>query len=284
MTDRADQGFPYLPPAAARLGHIFARPQLIAGLCVIVLTGLGWLGLDIMAAGEGGLNGTFNALCSAAFAGNQLGAGSVALIGGMWAAMVLAMMLPSAGPMILTYAEIADTAARKGEPIVSPLTLAAGYTVVWLGFAVVATVTQFVLARLALLDTSMTAASGLFAGAIFITAGAYQFSALKRACLKQCRQPFPFFFTNWRTTRRGIFRLGLEQGLFCVGCCWAMMLVMFAVGVMNIVWMASLGIVMTVEKFGSGKWFSRAVGIVLIALGIGFVLAAFAAHWPGRPI
>src|SRR5262245_61781925 len=155
----------------------------------------------------------------------------------MWCAMTLAMMLPSAAPMIFTYAEIADTAAGKGERIVSPFVLAAGYTAVWFGFAVIATAAQIALMRAALLDPSLTAASGLFSGAIFIGAGVYQFSALKHACLTQCQHPFPFFFANWKTTARGVFRLGLKQGLFCLGCCWAMMLVMFAVGVMNVIWM-----------------------------------------------
>ena len=94
----------------------------------------------------------------------------------------------------------------------------------------------------------MAAAGALFSGALFVGAGLYQFSALKHACLTLCQRPFPFFFANWTTEPRGVFRLGLRQGLYCLGCCWAMMLVMFAVGAMNVVWMAALGIVMTVEK------------------------------------
>jgi predicted metal-binding membrane protein len=203
-----------------------------------------------------------------------------AVVALMWAAMVLAMMLPSASPMILTYAEIADTAARKGERVVSPLVLAAGYTVVWLGFAGGATLAQFLFARAALIDAGMASASGLFSGAIFIAAGLYQFSALKHACLTQCRQPFPFFFAHWETTARGVFRQGVQQGLYCLGCCWAMMAVMFAVGVMNVVWMAALGIVMTLEKFGRGNRLTHGLGILLIVGGAGFVLSAFAAHWP----
>ncbi len=112
------------------------------------------------------------------------GASGFALVALMWGAMTLAMMLPSAAPMILTYAEIADTAARKGERIVSPFVLAAGYSVVWLGFAAAATLAQFAFTRAALLDAGMASASGLFSGAIFIGAGVYQFSALKHACLQ----------------------------------------------------------------------------------------------------
>jgi predicted metal-binding membrane protein len=212
------------------------------------------------------------------------GFGGFAVVALMWAAMVLAMMLPSAGPMILTYAEIADTAARKGERIVSPFMIAAGYTVVWLGFAAAATFAQFAVTRTGFIDTGMASASALFSGAIFIGAGLYQFSALKHACLTQCRQPFPFFFAHWETSPRGVFRLGLKQGLYCLGCCWAMMMVMFAVGVMNVIWMAALGIVMTLEKIGSGNRLTYGLGAALIAVGVAFVLASFATHWPPRAI
>ena len=107
--------------------------------------------------------------------------------------MVLAMMLPTAGPMILTYAEIADTAARKRETVVSPIVLTAGYVAVWLGFALAAAVLQTSLPQAALLGPTMRAASPWFAGAIFLFAGGYQFSSLKHACLTRCQRPFPFF-------------------------------------------------------------------------------------------
>ena len=187
----------------------------------------------------------------------------------MWAAMVLAMMLPTAGPMILTYAEIADTAARKREAVVSPILLTAGYAAVWLGFALLAASLQWILARAGLLDPGRL--GRLFAGIIFFGAGFYQFSALKQACLRLCQRPFPFFFANWTTQPRGVLRLGLRQGLYCLGCCSAMMLIMFAVGVMNIVWMAALGVVMTIEKMTSTARFSQAVGMALVAIGFGLV-------------
>jgi predicted metal-binding membrane protein len=279
MSDEADRDLTHLSPAAIRLGAVFARPKVIAVACVVLLAGLGWAYLALQTAGMSGPSSAFDVLCRA-MAHGTLRLTGVALIALMWGAMTLAMMLPSAAPMIFTYAEIADTAAKKGERIVSPFVLAAGYTVIWLGFASFATVAQIALTRLALLDSGLTSASGLFSGAIFITAGVYQFSALKHACLHQCQHPFQFFFANWKTTPRGVFRLGVRQGLFCLGCCWAMMLVMFAVGVMNVIWMAGLGIVMTIEKIGSGRRFSHAVGVVLIGAGLAFVVTAWAAHWP----
>jgi len=277
MTETARHDLPHLPPAASRLDAVFARPKVLAIICVIALAALGWLALGLMYAGTS----PFEAMCQALVPSHAAwGASGFAIVASMWAAMTLAMMLPSAAPMILTYAEIADTAARKGERIISPFTLAAGYTLVWLSFAMIATLAQYGFTRAALIDGGMASASGLFTGAIFIGAGVYQFSALKHACLTQCQSPFPFFFANWATTPRGVFRLGVKQGLYCLGCCWAMMAVMFGVGVMNVIWMAALGMVMTFEKIGTGKRFTYVVGVALIAGGVAFVVTAFMAHWP----
>ncbi len=286
MSEAAGHDFNHLPPGAAGLGHVFARPKLVAVLCVVVLAVLGWIYLALLLAGMGGSFGGYaagmvQALCRPLPDGTWT-AGAVAIIATMWGAMTLAMMLPSAAPMIMTYAGIADTAARKGERIVSPFVLAAGYTVVWLGFAFIATFVQMAITRAALLDAGMNSSSGLFSGAIFIGAGVYQFSALKHACLKRCQHPFPFFFANWATTSRGVFRLGVKQGLYCLGCCWAMMLVMFAVGVMNVLWMAGIGIVMAVEKMLAGRRFTYVVGVVLIVAGAATIVTAVAAHWPMR--
>ncbi|HYC17743.1 MAG TPA: DUF2182 domain-containing protein [Pseudolabrys sp.] len=286
MSETAEHNFEHLPPAAAGLGHIFARPKILAALCLIVLAGLGWSYVGLLVAGA---NKTFDGLGTSVFQTlcgpllNPLWSlGGVTAVVAMWGAMVLAMMLPSAGPMIMTYAGIADTAARKHEYVISPLVLAAGYATIWFGFSIVAALAQIMLMQAAWLDTSLASASGLFSGAIFVGAGLYQFSALKHACLNRCQHPFPFFFANWATTTRGVFRLGLKQGVFCLGCCWAMMLVMFAVGVMNVIWMAGLGMVMTIEKILTGRRFSHVVGMALIIAGAVIIIAAFAAHWPAK--
>jgi predicted metal-binding membrane protein len=302
MSKTAEYDFSHLPPAAGRLGAALARPKLVAVGCVVALAALGWLYLALLVAHMGGdlavlgpgmgaldlIPRATAVLCRPTFGLGMpegvWGFGGFAVVALMWAAMVLAMMLPSAGPMILTYAEIAETAARKNELIVSPFVLACGYTAVWLGFAGAATLAQITFTRAALIDTGMASASTLFSGTIFIGAGLYQFSALKHACLTQCRQPFPFFFAHWETTPRGVFRLGFKQGLYCLGCCWAMMLVMFAVGVMNVIWMAALGMVMTLEKIASGNRLTYGLGAALIAVGIVFVLVSFAAHWPPQRI
>lgn len=258
-----------------------ARPKALAIGCIAVLVAAGWLYLGLTLAGINGV--TFlDVLCQPSFGASGFGAAQTGLIFAMWCAMALAMMLPTAAPMIVTYAELAGTAARKGERAASPLFLTAGYVAVWLATAVLLAVLQLILARLSLLDPAMRSASPLFSGAVFIAAGAYQFSALKHACVTQCQRPLPFFFANWTAEPRGVFRLGLQQGLYCLGCCWAMMLLMFAVGVMNVIWMAALGAVMTVEKINTTTRFSRALGVVFIAAGAVFIVTSVVAHWPAR--
>jgi predicted metal-binding membrane protein len=196
--------------------------------------------------------------------------------------MVFAMMLPTAAPMILTYVEMAEAAARKGEHAASPVVLIAGYGLVWLGFAAAASVLQMALVGAALLDPSMASTSTLFSGAAFVGAGAYQFSPWKHACLTRCQQPSPFFLASWPDRPRDLFRLGMRQGLYCVGCCWAMMLVIFAVGAMNVIWMAALGFIMAAEKIATTSRFSHAIGAVFATIGIAFIAGAVISHWPVR--
>lgn len=274
MTDTADRRLTHLSFAATRLGHAFARPKTMAAGCVVLLAAFGWLYLGLMAARTGldwpqGLA----TLCRP-FSIHDSAALGFALSLSMWGAMVFAMMLPGAGPMIFTYAEIADTAAAKGEAIVSPVVLICGYAAAWLPFAAGAAGLQMLLTRSAFMGAGAALASAWLSAAVFMAAGLYQFSTLKRACLRKCQHPFPFFFANWQTTRGGVFGLGLRQGLYCLGCCWAIMLVMFAVGAMNAIWMAVLGIVMIVEKMTDGEAFSRAVGAGLIVAGLATAAAA----------
>ncbi len=305
--------------APALVAAFFARPKVLALVCIAALAGAGWVYLGLMVAsavgaGHGGALGPgmglldyflnpggadgltramIDALCRPTFGAAQAvhfgmpssahwSVTDFALVLVMWCAMALAMMLPTAGPMVVTYAEIADTAARKGQYAVSPLVIASGYTAVWLGFAVAVTVLQWVLKQAALLDPAMATTSGLFSGVVFVGAGLYQFSALKHACVTQCQRPFPFFFANWTTSISGVWRLGVRQGLFCLGCCWAMMLVMFAVGLMNVLWMAGLGVVMTLEKVSTTTRFSRIIGVVFVGIGVALIVSSVAAHWPAR--
>lgn len=224
------------------------RPQIVALGGIAGLATLGWLWLGAMALPPS--NGSdalaadlLRSICRVdAGAAASADFGAAGLVLAMWAAMALAMMLPTAAPMITTYAEIAETAREKRIAVVSPLVLTAGYLAAWLGFCVAAAALQVALGRAAWL------ASPWLGAAVLAIAGLYQFSAFKAACLAKCRSPMPYFFANWSDRAAGVFRMGAEQGMVCIACCWALMLVMFASGLMNLAWMAVLTVIMLLEK------------------------------------
>jgi len=191
----------------------------------------------------------------------------------MWFAMSAAMMLPTAAPMIRTYAEIADTAAARGEPVVHPAVLTAGYLFVWALAAIGFTLIQLAIVKFTGSATT-SPVKGVIAGIILLGAGLYQFTSLKQACLTKCRNPFTTLFARWRTTVPGVFRLGMEQGAWCLGCCWALMLIMLAVGSMNVVWMAALTVFTFVEKTGAGRVTTRTAGAIVILWGSALVWGA----------
>lgn len=187
----------------------------------------------------------------------------------MWSAMALAMMLPTAAPMISTYLDIAGAARKKRMHAVPAGVLAAGYVTVWLGFSLVATGLQAAFRAAGALDPWSAALNPIAAGVVLMLAGAYQFTPLKDACLSKCQRPIPFFMANWSEEVLPVFRLGLIQGLWCLGCCWALMLAMFATGLMNLVWMAGLGLVMMAEKlYAESRALSLGAGFVFLAGGV----------------
>ncbi|MFD0917966.1 DUF2182 domain-containing protein [Pseudahrensia aquimaris] len=184
----------------------------------------------------------------------------------MWLAMSVAMMLPSAAPMLRTYADIAHVARERGETTVSLSVLAGGYIFIWGVFALAIAALQMAI-MIGLNAGAAAPLVGWIGGFILLGAGLYQFSALKDACLEKCRNPFNTLFASWRTDRSGVFKLGIEQGVFCIGCCWAIMLVMFVVGTMNLVWMAFFTLFAIVEKSGRGNVTSLVSGCILMFWG-----------------
>jgi predicted metal-binding membrane protein len=273
---------PQSDPARPLLLRALARPRAIALGCIALLAAGGWGYLGLVLAAQQS-SSVWRALCQPIYGmtGGMSLAGT-SLTFAMWCAMVLAMMLPTAAPMVMTYADLTEAAAAKGEPAASPVVLTSGYITVWLGAAAVLTAAQGLLLRLDLLDVRVGFANPFIAGTLFLAAGAYQFSSAKRACLTHCQHPFRFFFANWTSRSPAVFRMGVRQGLYCLGCCWAMMLLMFAVGMMNVVWMAILGIVMAIEKLGASMRFSRAAGVVFVAIGAFIIVETWITGWP-RP-
>ena len=184
----------------------------------------------------------------------------------MWAVMMVAMMLPSASPMVLTYARLAG--GRDGASALWTWMFAAGYLTVWTVFSLAATVAQLILARAAVLTNALTVAPIL--GAVILgAAGVYQFTPWKSACLRHCQSPVAFFMTRWRDGAAGAFRMGLQHGASCVGCCWMLMALLFVAGVMNLVWVATITIFVLLEKLiPYPRAVSFTAGCALITAGV----------------
>lgn len=186
----------------------------------------------------------------------------------MWAGMMVAMMLPSAAPMILTFAAVSRNRRAQQRPYVPVSIFVAGYVAVWSAFSALAAVAQWVLHRAALLSPGMASTSAWLGGLLLLAAGIFQFTPLKRTCLAYCRAPLDFILTSWREGSGGAFRMGVEHGLFCTGCCWALMSLLFFAGVMNILWIAGLTILVGLEKLlPRDRWLSAAAGVILTAWG-----------------
>jgi predicted metal-binding membrane protein len=164
----------------------------------------------------------------------------------MWAVMMIGMMLPSATPMILLFTMVQRKQGTR--PILTTGTFAAGYLIIWGGFAVVAAGLQVELGQMALLSPSLALVSKRLAGITFLLAAAYEFSPLKNRCLTQCSSPLSFITVHWRPGIAGALRMGIVHGAFCVGCCWALMLLLFVAGVMNLLWVALLAVLVLVQK------------------------------------
>jgi predicted metal-binding membrane protein len=216
---------------------------------------------DVPQGTETGLPAALLSLCSRSAADAGLFAAVL-----MWALMTLAMMAPTAFPAFRTYADLTQTAAAGSWPLAA---LIGGYLVVWLGFAVLAALLQTALAAQGLVDPLGKSTSNLINGLLLVLAGAYQFSPLKEACLSSCRNPLTFFFAHWQPGSRGGFNMGLRLGAVCLGCCWALMLLAFVAGTMNLLFMGLAMVLMTLEKLPEiGAKGSAPLGVFLILAGL----------------
>lgn len=186
----------------------------------------------------------------------------------MWAAMMVAMMLPSALPTILIFHKALRHDPEVSSPSRRMFAFVAGYILAWSGFSVAATLLQWGLAEAALLSPMMVSASPWLGGAILIVAGVYQWTPLKYACLRQCRSPLAFLMEHWQPGMPGALRLGLRHGLYCVGCCWALMLLLFVGGVMSLLWIGAITAFVLMEKLAPYRaQGGRLSGLALVLAG-----------------
>jgi predicted metal-binding membrane protein len=190
----------------------------------------------------------------------------------MWAVMMVAMMTPSALPVLSMFRTVSQRQHKENDRLSSTWLFLLGYLVTWVVFSAVATLAQWGLHSAALLTPLMASASPLLGGALLVAAGIYQLTPLKEACLSHCRTPLGFLLAEWREGKLGPLVMGMRHGLYCVGCCWLLMALLFVGGVMNLVWVALLAAYVLVEKVAPGRlWLSRISGVVAIAWGLWLV-------------
>ncbi len=196
----------------------------------------------------------------------------------MWAVMMVAMMLPSASPMVLLYARVvrqAEDQGRARNASASSAAFASGYLTLWILFSALAVIVQYVLERTGALSAMMSSRSVLLSGLLLVAAGLYQLTPLKGACLKHCRGPAAFIAAHWRPGVVGAWRMGLSHGAYCVGCCAALMMLLFVGGVMNLIWIAGLALLVAVEKLAPfGVVAAKATAVLLVAGGTALIVFA----------
>ena len=250
------------------LEAVLKRDRALVLFGIAGATALAWVYLFSMAAGMPGAS----ALESAALAPAQLRAWSAldtALVFLMWAVMMVGMMLPSAAPMILLFAVFNRRQSERGRPFVPTSVFALGHLIVWTAFSLGATFLQWALDQAAVLSPMLVSTSPVLGGVLLIGAGVFQWTPLKSACLRHCRSPFQFVSTHWRAGSGGALRMGLSHGVYCLGCCWVLMGLLFFGGVMNLLWVALIASFVLLEKVApGGQAIGRATGVLLALFGV----------------
>jgi predicted metal-binding membrane protein len=205
---------------------------------------------------------------------HEWGPATILLLFVMWTVMMVAMMVPSAAPMILAFLTVNQRRQAAARPLVPVTIFLLGYLAVWTAFSAVATLAEWGLHQAALLSTTMTATSTALNGGLLIAAGVFQWTPLKGACLKGCRSPLSFLMSEWREGTAGAFVMGLHHGTYCVGCCWVLMALLFVAGVMNLFWVAGIALFVMAEKIlAKGELIAHVAGVALVIAG-----AALMAH------
>jgi predicted metal-binding membrane protein len=247
---------------------VFKRDRLVVLVCLLVVITLAWsyilagAGMDMsrMSATSDLMPQTWTPLY-------------FLMMFVMWFVMMVAMMLPSASPMILLFSAINRKNDERGNSVVSTGVFVTGYIAAWGGFSLIATSFQWWLEEMTLLTPMMASASPLFGSALLVTAGIYQLTPLKYACLRHCRSPIDYLGHRWRNGTVGALIMGLEHGLFCLGCCWVLMVLLFYGGVMSLEWIIGLALFVLLEKvLPAGYRIGRLSGVVLIIWGVTLIL------------
>jgi len=262
------------------LETILRRERLIVGGCLVAMVLVAWSYLFHYRAAMPGMDMPGMDMSKMDMRGMDMSgmtmpdpyAWSVAailLLFVMWVVMMVAMMVPSASPMILAFLTVNHRRAAAARPLVPVGAFLAGYLAVWSAFSAVATLAQWGLHRAALLSPQMAATSRLLSGGLLLAAGVFQFTRFKLACLRGCRSPLSFLLTEWREGASGAFTMGLRHGSYCLGCCWALMALLFVAGVMNLFWVAVIALLVMAEKIlPRGELLAHVTGAALTIAGV----------------
>jgi predicted metal-binding membrane protein len=249
------------------LERLVRRDRAVAAIAMLLLAGLAWLSLVRMRSEMGG--GGVRMAGMVMLGMESWSAVELFQLFLMWATMMVAMMLPSAAPMILLVAGIQRRRQERASPAPSTAIFAAGYLLVWTAFSAVAAAVQYGLHRAALLSPAMASTSPVLGGLLLVTAGVYQFLPFKSTCLTHCRSPLHFLQHDWREGSAGALLMGVHHGVYCLGCCWALMALLFVAGVMNLLWVAVIAGLVLLEKVARfGPWIGQLAGLMLIGWGV----------------
>lgn len=250
---------------AMRLETALKRDRVLVLSGLAGVTALAWLYLVYLSRGmpDAAMSMESSMPRMQAWAGRDL-----ILTFAMWAVMMVAMMVPSAAPAILLFAAISRQ-RRERPGALGPTTMfLLGYLALWIGFSAAATLAQWGL-HTASLMTGMSGVGPILGALLLAAAGIFQWTPFKHACLAHCRSPQGLFMTEWREGAQGALRMGFRHGVYCVGCCWLLMSLLFVAGVMNLLWVAVIAAFVLVEKVApAGEWVSRIAGLVLVAWGL----------------
>lgn len=257
------------PAAAADNPALPRRDSMLIIACMAIATILAWIYLIHLDRQMSPATSYDQAMAAMGMSSNTpWTAADLFLTFAMWAVMMVGMMAPSATPVILLFGASEKRAGKK-MPFLGAGAFALGYLAVWTLFSALAALAQWGLHQAAMLSPAVSVLSPRLGGAVLIVAGAYQLSPWKSQCLTHCRSPLSFLMTHWRPGRLGAFSIGAHHGAFCLGCCWALMAILFVVGVMNLLWVAVLTLFVLFEKVGpKGAVLARLGGVALIVAGI----------------
>jgi predicted metal-binding membrane protein len=264
--------------ATSPLGYILRRDQIIGLAALFLFIAFAWwyllqgAGMPEDMSSMSGMEMEMEMIATI----QEWTAGYAWIVFMMWWIMMIAMMLPSAAPMILLHGLVARHRQGRGATVASHGIFLLGYLAVWGAFSALATALQWQLQSVALMSAAMKLSSAVLGGAILAAAGIYQLTPFRDACLQHCRGPMEFLMRHWMPGSAGAWKMGIRHGLYCLGCCWMLMTLLFYGGVMNLYWIIALACYVLIEKLAPrGQLVSRITGIMLIGWGM-FVLAGAA--------